>query len=318
MSRVEEILAKRRAENQKDMEKRRETVYRNFPQIEDLDKEIRALNMERISALVKGGNPDELTKIIEDAEKRKKDLIRNNKIDEDYDRLRYHCSVCKDTGIAGTKICNCKKQLIIEGLYDRSKLANVLNKENFTKFNLDKFRKSRMANEPKSPYENMKDIYENARDYADSFSPKSPNLFLFGQVGTGKTFLANCIAKEVLDKGYSVLYLSINDMLDSLNSYQFASAQNKQDMRLKIDFIYNAELLVIDDLGTEYVTEFTKSYLFEVVNQRMVQGRATIISSNLDYEKLQEVYDQRLFSRILGNYIPLEFYGNDLRLGGFR
>ncbi|MGF0039996.1 ATP-binding protein [Peptoniphilaceae bacterium SGI.131] len=317
MRRVEEILAKRRAENEKDMEKRRAFVYEKFPQIKDFDIEIRSLNIERISALVNGRDPDGLSRDIEEVEKRKEEFLKNNKIDKDYDRLRYHCPICKDTGVYGSKICNCKKQLIIEGLYDQSKLANVLNKENFSKFNLDKFRKSRMANESLSPYENMKNIYANMKEYSESFSPKSPNLFLFGQVGTGKTFIANCIAKEVLDKGYSVLYLSINDMLDSLNSYQFAPAQNKQDMRLKIDFIYNADLLVIDDLGTEYVTEFTKSYLFEVINQRMVQGKATIISSNLDLDKIQEVYDQRLFSRILGNYIPLEFYGNDLRLGGF-
>ncbi|MDO4778117.1 MAG: ATP-binding protein [Tissierellia bacterium] len=314
MTKVEDILANRRKKNDHDLENRIISIYKKIPEIKEIDSEIKKLNILRISDSIEGKDVNYISENIERLIQRKNRLLDQNNIPADYLDKKYHCENCKDTGVYEMKICNCRKQLILDELYNQSEISERIKAENFDKFNFELFRKNRMSNEKLSPYDNMKKLFNNARDYAESFNTKSPNLYLYGAVGTGKTYMVNCIAKAILDRGFSVLYQSVNELIDNLSTYQFSYSNEKISLKKKIDFIYNVDLLIIDDLGTEIISEMSKSLLFEILNKRIVKRKPMVISSNIEPFDIADYYDARIYSRVNGNFLPMYFYGNDVRL----
>ncbi|MDO5026539.1 MAG: ATP-binding protein [Tissierellia bacterium] len=314
---IEKELHLRRVENEEQLKKRQEEVYKKLPQVEKIDQELRRLNFKRIEEALNSRDYSASVSKIKDLKEKKDLVLKAHGYDPSYLELKYHCDICKDRGVVNNKACICRKKLLAEKLYDQSSIKNRIMKENFSTFNPRLFRKSIQEGEDISPYANIIGIRDDLKNLLQKKGKKLPNMYFFGKVGTGKTFMINCIAKELMDQGVPVLYQSSNDMLNFLNSYQFMYPEEKRDNKAKVDLIYDIDVLIIDDLGTEMVTEVTKSNLFEVINKRIISEKTTIISSNIMIYDLGQVYDSRISSRISGEYTPIEFYGNDVRFHGY-
>ena len=158
----------------------------------------------------------------------------------------------------------------------------------------------------------MKGIIAECKRFADDFGKRYENVLLYGSVGVGKTFLTNCMAKEILDKGYSVIYFTSMRLFDTLSRELFQYGENGSwDIQKDI---FTCDLLIIDDLGTENVNSFVASRLFDILNERDIRRRSTIISTNLTFEELGGRYTERNFSRIFGNYIILHPDVEDIRI----
>ena len=165
-----------------------------------------------------------------------------------------------------------------------------------------------------SPRENIKKIYDAAINFVDNFNKlEEKNLVFLGPTGVGKTFLSNCIAKALLEKGRTVLYQTAPVMLDTIISSRF----NKQADANFMDNLLNVDLLIIDDLGTETINSMKYTELFTIINTRLLNQNQkitkTIISTNLDLKTIFSVYNERIGSRIIGNYNIYKFFGDDIR-----
>ena len=194
-----------------------------------------------------------------------------------------------------------------------SNIENVLLRENFSNFNIDIFSDEKFQGESLTPKENMMDILGISEGFIHNFHINNgENLLFYGTTGLGKTYLCNCIAKALLDKGKIVVYQTAFTILDIIEKHRF----NRGDQKLndyKYNLLFDAELLIIDDLGTEVANTFTNAEIFNIVNTRILRGKKTIISTNLTPKEISETYTDRVFSRILDKFLALKFYGKDLR-----
>ena len=205
--------------------------------------------------------------------------------------------------------------------YDGSNMREITKYENFDSFNINFYSENQMAGENMSPRENMQRILAVCLEFTKNFSKKTCNLMFYGPSGLGKTFLCSCIARELLDKGYTVLYATSPQLFKAIEKERFSRTDENEDRRTINDDIQAVDLLIIDDLGTELNTSFTSSELFDILNTRLIASKPVIISTNLLFEEIQERYSERITSRIMGDYKPLKFYGEDIRImksfGGF-
>lgn len=313
---VHEILAARRKRAEGDREERVWALYRDHPDLADLQEEKIRLGKDMVQAVLAGDKE----RAGEDREKMEEvgrafdQALQALRLPADYLEVHYACPDCQDTGFVDGVSCHCRNLLVLNKLYEKSSIGDLLRRQNFDHFDLDLFRKDRQEGEDLSPYENMKAILKDIReDYIPYFGDKSPSLYFFGRVGTGKTYLVNAIAKALLDRGKTVFYQTSYDLLEFMVDYSFTRQEDRGSLKEKRDYIFDADLLVIDDLGTENINSMTKSALFEVINGRMIRQKPTIISSNLQPYELGKRYDDRIFSRIGNEYILYEVYGSDLR-----
>lgn len=267
------------------------------------------------------GNPDGYEDIvnktkekIESLKMEKAYLLTEANIPPDYMELKYECESCKDTGYldSGDK-CNCLRQKLVTRAYKMSNLANVLSRENFQTFDIDIFSNEPFENEKLTPRENMIDIVGIAEGFISNFDVNNgENLLFYGTTGIGKTFLSNCIAKALLDKNKIVIYQTAFTILDILERRRFGKEVNSIS-DYQYNLLFDADLLIVDDLGTEVSNTFTNAEIFNIVNTRLIASKKTLISTNLTPKEISEIYTDRVFSRILDKFIPLKFYGNDLR-----
>ena len=191
-------------------------------------------------------------------------------------------------------------------------MKHILQKENFDTFSLDYYSNNHV--DPKtgvSSLTNIKKAYTVAKDFVAQFGTEFRNLFFYGDTGVGKTFLSNCIAKELIDKSYSVIYLSSFELFDTLAKGKFEKDDAASQMN---EHIFDCDLLIIDDLGTELANSFTVSQLFLCLNERLMRRKSTIISTNLSLESLVDIYSERIFSRITSNFTILKITGDDIRI----
>lgn len=298
-------------------------VYEDNPDLSKIDSEIRALGIKasKLSILQKDKSNkskiSELLNQIEELKEKKNKIIKKTGVALE---PKYNCDKCHDTGYITkdfvTERCSCMKQKLIDISFNKSNLLN-LGKDTFEKFDYTLF--SDKANKDKyavniSPRENIKKIYKISKDFVDNFEKDdTQNLLFIGSTGTGKTFLSSCIANEIIKKGYTVLYQTTPILLDSIFEYKY-NDDNKISKEL-YNNIYNANLLIIDDLGTENSTPAKFAELFAIINERLKNPKTkTVISSNFDLDKLSKFYDSRLVSRFIGNYKICKFFGEDLRL----
>lgn len=314
MSKTSEILQKRRKQNEINLENRIKEVCEKDNHICEYNDLIRRKNIERIMNSLKNNDTENLSEEISELTRKRDELLSKNGFPLDYLEMKYHCDICKDTGSVGTQVCECVKKIKIENLYELSEIGKAIEEENFENFDFNVFRKDRQEGEEISPYENMKDLYEQFHAYSEHFDTDSVSLYLYGPVGTGKTYMLNSIAKKVLDNGYSVIYLSETQLINDILEYKFAFSDAKAELKPKYNIINNCDLLIIDDLGANNTNDIAKAALFEVLNTRLVKKLPVIISSNLDPEDLRQVFDMRIYSRIVGKYFQRRFYGNDIRM----
>lgn len=319
LSNAEKILRDIRNKNERILADRKREIYSKFPEYKELEEKEKANGFALIKSII--GSEDintikaEGVRLLEEKNK----ILENAGYPKDYLEPIYDCHICKDTGADGSKMCSCKKRLVIAELYSMSGIEEITKFQNFDKFNLDLFREDKKHNETLSPRQLMEFYLPQAKSFAKNF-PKTneKNLYIYGSVGTGKTYMCNCIAKELLDRGIPVIYQTASSILNFIADYNFSDKSKKSELKDKYNYLENVELLIIDDLGTEISSSVADAHLFELINNRLISNKATIISSNLGPNDLRDSYDDRLYSRIVGNYKMINFFGDDLRTKKYR
>lgn len=313
--RLEEI----RRNNELIHQNRLREVYRAIPRVEEIVNQKKIIGYKLVKAVIHSkdilGELETESKAL-DSEKDK--LLLSNGYPVDYLEPIYSCSICKDTGVVETSYCSCKKRMITEELYAISGIDKVIQVENFKNFDLKLFRANRNQSETLSPREMMKIYLDDALNYVNNFPyNKNKNRIYYGPVGTGKTYLCNCIAKGLLDNGYLVVYQTATKLMNFISDYNFSRAEDKGILISRYELLRDCDLLIIDDLGTEISTSINTTHLFELINDRIIKEKATIISTNLNLENIRDDYDDRIFSRILGEYEVFNVFGDDLRIKKF-
>lgn len=297
------------AENKRDL--RVKEVYEKFPEIKEIDNKINEIGSNTLNDILK--NPDkkgfkeELHKKFEILKQRRKELMEKNNIPADFDKVIYRCSKCNDTGyVEGQGRCSCFNQSLIDYSYKQSGMNEMIKKQNFETFDLMLF-DNKKYNKDKTSYENMKNIKNFCEKYVENFDNETTNLCFYGDTGLGKTFMSCCVAKALMDKGKSVIYIRSAKLFKRLDDERFGRETDG------IDDIYNCDMLIIDDLGTEAENKFVTPSLLEIVNERINKNKKMLISTNLNFSGLEKYYTKRFTSRLLESFTVMVFYGEDIR-----
>lgn len=315
---------KRKAEL--DLEKRKSELYLNFPRLQEIETELNNFAINVAKNILNGSSNSlkELTEKVTQLKAEKEKILKENKICNSFLEPNYECSICKDTGYvqiqnSASSLCACLKQKLLDISYNKSNISN-LGKENFETFRPEIFSDKIEPEKYKmniSPRQNMICIKEKCLDFIENFdNPESHNLLFTGNTGLGKTFMSNCIANELIKKGKNVLYQTAPVLLETvidnkMNKYKNSSQDNFYKNVLE------ADLLIIDDLGTECLNSMKLSELFTILNTRLLnlnnKVTKTIISTNLNINNIFKSYEERIGSRIAGFYDIYYFFGDDLR-----
>ncbi|MBR4893374.1 MAG: ATP-binding protein [Clostridia bacterium] len=311
-----EKLQEKRDKNKQILELRKEEIYNKIPEYLTLKKEVIKLLGECVKnmGVYSPEKNEEIKKTIKEAEQKKTELLVKNGYPKDYLDDIFECNECKDTGYIASKKCSCLEKILKEIASDESNLSYVLDKKNFENFDLNMF-SDKPDDSGISPKDNMKNILNHTKNFIDNFDNAGTKSLLFtGSTGVGKTYLSGCIAKTLIDNGKNVLYQSCIKLSEVLDEYKFNRENAMYDTKSIIKDLYEIDLLIIDDLGTEFKTSYTLTALFELINSRLINNKKMIISTNLSVLELKEVYSERLFSRFIGEFLILEFTGEDLRI----
>lgn len=246
----------------------------------------------------------------------KAQLLERHGYPADYLKPIYSCPDCEDTGYIDNEKCHCLKQTIVNFLYSQSNLSSILNEENFSTFQTSYYPSDWVEESTGlTPYDNILRVVTECKDFIENFDHTRDGLLLYGNTGVGKTFLCNCIAKELLDTSHTVVYLTAFQLFDILEKYKFNRLPEEySSVEEKVHYILESDLLIIDDLGTEATNSFLASQLYLCINERLLKQKATIISTNLSLDDLNRLYSERVFSRIISNYRLLKITGTDIRL----
>ena len=297
---------------------RRNEVYARIPRIEKIDEEMSSLGIGLTKIVL--FEPKRAREMAEELHLRQKALkeeketiLSANKIPLDYLDTQYICQNCEDTGYVKNEKCFCFNQKLVDVLYNKSTLKQIIKEENFTKFDFDYYSEELEDGERFSAREIMKKNYNQCVLFAREFPNKKGGFFLYGQTGVGKTFTCNCIAKEILDKGINVMYVTAAELFRELEKERFSTNDDSNEDKDYLEDILAVELLIIDDLGTEFSTAFTTSQLYSIINTRLVAELSTVISTNLSIKDFSEKYSERITSRIMGSFSTLRFVGTDIR-----
>ena len=313
---IEQIYINRRLDNQIVMNERLAEVEEAIPEIAKINSDIATLASNAMRSSLSGNSVDieSIKKEIQSLGEKKKALLLSGGFAADYLDEIYTCEKCHDTGFVDGKSCECRDKEIIKYLYSRSELKNILERENFSTFNYDFYSESLVdENLGVDARTNIKNVAEHCQYFINHFDTEFDNLLFYGLAGTGKTFLINCIAKELMDSFHSVIYLSASQFFDLMAKEVFRQDSDSVYKNVGINDLKNCDLLIIDDLGTELTNSFTETYLFEVLNERLIHQKSTIISTNLNLEEFQERYEDRIFSRTTGYYSMFKIFGDDIR-----
>ena len=313
-SRITALYADIRAEEQKNLRARREEIGRRIPRIPEIENEIGRVSLE--IALLHVRNPENWEgkfKLLKDRSwslrGEKVELLVEHGFPMDYLELKHHCRKCNDTGFIGTTKCACYQKKLAELVYADSEFSTLLDEYSFEKYDERVFDDTTaLKSSGKTARQNMADNLKVALKYAADFPIHHENLYFYGHSGTGKTFLATCIARELLYEGNVVVYRTASQLMDDIKEIRF------KDNKELGELLLNSDLLIIDDLGTEMQSDLAKTEIFNVVNGRLLNNRKILISTNLSFEELKEKYSERLFSRIMGEFILVPFLGDDLRI----
>lgn len=296
-------------------------LYEKFPALKQYEHDINVLGTKMALSALKGdqGVTKNIIAQIRMLREQKKHFLNTHGLNENYAEPVYTCMVCRDTGFTQSSIhqasvrCQCLKQNMINEYYALSNLCEVLQNENFDRFNFALFSQNNVPEEGCSVMQNMQRIYNLAAAFTQKFDDEFNNLLFYGETGLGKTFLCHCIAKELLDQGKTVLYLTAPRLCKVIEDSRF----NRESMREPdemLDAVDHVDLLILDDLGTEISTIITLSSIFDIINERILARKHTVISTNLSPQSLEKIYSQRVMSRFQGYYQMIKFFGDDLRI----
>lgn len=338
---VMRVYEKRRIDNHHVEEERRRIAYETIPELKQLDKAVASLSVLALKRSLsdsskQGGNPPDvprpavsdvtpatLREHIELAaggmkpEDRRRQLLKEHSFPEDYLDPVYTCRDCRDTGWIGNRHCRCFEREVVSLFYTQSGLSDVLRRENFDTFDINLYRSDLIDERTrKSSREIMTAALNTCRRFTEDFGNGSQmdNLLISGAAGLGKTFLTHCIAKELIDKGRSVIYYSAGELFDSLARYRFGRDDDAEESPFDDEYLTGSSLLIIDDLGTELTNSFVGSELFRILNTRINQRRGTVISTNLSPTEIGRIYSDRISSRIMESFTLIRAFGEDIRI----
>ncbi len=298
---------------------RREQLYREIPRLEEIASELSSVSASIAKFIIKPNGDNDIEMLRDRSlalQKEREQLLTDAGISPYVLEPLFHCEKCSDTGYIEldnrTIVCDCLFRMMADVASEQLNANLPLKSNTFDSFKLDYY-----SDEPddngRSPLNRMSKIYNYCRSYADTFTPRSKSLLMRGATGLGKTHLSLAIANEVIEKGASVIYVTAPDILSKLEREHFTHQyQQNEDT---FNSLLKADLLIIDDLGTEFITPFTISCVYNMVNSRLLSGSPTIISTNLSLSELITTYSQRFVSRLIGSYDRLDFLGTDIRTG---
>lgn len=310
-----EQLNRRRNDAEQALEARRAAFFAVCPRGEEIERQLSSTAIIAAKAVLKqGGNAAaELQKLRESnlaLQQELRDLLADNGLPADHLSLQYHCSNCRDEGFIDGVMCSCLKQLLRSESCKKLNAATPLALSTFESFDLHYYPDDIHAGAKVSPRHHMGQVLDYCKAYAQNFSLQSPSLLFFGGTGLGKTHLSLAIANGVLQKGYSVIYDSVHNMMTSLERERFGPDSYNEDTN---QLLLTCDLLILDDLGTEFRTQFVNAAIYNLVNTRLMAQRPTIISTNLTTEEMEQFYTKRFVSRVNSSYTRLPFYGQDIR-----
>ena len=300
-------IEKRRFDAIATAEKRNKELAIESEAIREIDKELSGTGLLLFKVACSGGDITPIRERNTELVAKRRKLLVELGYPEDYTDVHYTCKVCSDTGFVGTKMCTCLKQLLITKNIQSSGMGNLIDKQSFDNFNVEVYK-----NNPEV-YARMQRNLRIAKAFADNFARHHDNLLLIGTTGTGKTHVSTAIAKTVISQGFDVLYDSVQNIINDFETDKFRSGYSQTEP-ISTKYL-ECDLLIIDDLGAEFISQFSVSALYNLINTRQNKGLSTIISTNLSGPELAGKYDGRIYSRIIGaDYTVLRFEGNDYRI----
>lgn len=299
------LIARERADQ------RKAELHRNIPELLSIDRQLSMTGFEILSATLSGEGDyksrlDAVKEKNLSLQKKRGELLIAYGYPADYSDVKYECSLCNDSGFVDNKICSCMKRALVLAGFENSGLSELIRVQDFDSFSLDYYKKN-----PKH-YEIMKHNKEFLESYAESFDERtSPSILLMGGTGLGKTHMSSAVAKKVIEKGNDVFYTGAIDLFSRFETQRFRSYSYEESDTLERYF--ECDLLIIDDLGTELINQFSVSTLYNLINERISRKKPTIISTNMSQKDILQKYTDRIASRIFGEYIVLPFIGEDIR-----
>ncbi len=297
-----------------ELEERTQKIYTEIPELKELDDAVASESVNAVRLNLKG-DTDAIRlyheKMEQFSETRLRLLDRHGYTVSDLE-MKYDCSICHDTGYVDGNYCSCFQKAATDLLYAQYAGAATLKDENFQQFSFQWYSDKIVDDSiKKSEQDYAREAFAASQMIAQNIGKENNNLLLYGNTGVGKTFLTHCIAKEALDKGHSVLYFSASEFFDQMADATF---QRSMDAYTYARMIERCDLLIIDDLGSEFANNFTSSQLFQIINSRILHSRSTIISTNLSLSELSQKYTERVFSRIASSYTVKKLVGRDIRI----
>jgi len=310
-----------------DAEGKKNDIYNKYPLLLEIDEQIKLVGLSSLKGFLHNTSKAdtmqiELTLKLKELKEKRQALLSKYNIPSEAFSPIYECAKCNDTGyLASGKICSCYKQKLLNLAY-RQKNISLISFENFQTFNAELYPnevdKSKFDMEI-SPREHILKVKNYCLGFIEQFdSPDRKNLMFIGETGRGKTFLSSCIAKELIDRNKTVIYQTAPRLFDLIISYKMRFERPDNFDEQSYEDLFNVDLLIIDDLGAEVQSNARLSEFFDIINTRILsqpsKNTKTILSTNLPLEKFREYYDQRIVSRVLGEFDIIKLFGDDIRL----
>lgn len=303
------------------MDRRIQEVYRRLPRVESIDQELRGtIGQIVIAALERDTDPEPALRTLEQRnlalQRERAELLVGAGYPYDYIDEKPLCPLCEDRGyLKDGSVCRCLMSYYTKEQNHRLSKLLDLGGQSFDTFSFDWYSSQVWPKYGRSPLENMEMIREICGNYAHRFGPRTGNLLFTGAPGLGKTFLSACIAREVSDHGFSVVYDTAAHVFQQFESGKFGRENPyEEDPDREINRYLNCDLLIMDDLGTEMLTSFVQSAFYRIVNDRLIARKKTVLSTNLTENEIGQRYGAAVLSRIQGEYQVLEFFGDDIRM----
>ncbi len=308
-AKVREQLQKKRAAAQELAEQHTAQLYATLPELREIDRALQQTAPRMMGAILSKVNVEEKVAQIKrenlDLQAARRELLVRNGYPADYDAIHYECPTCQDTGAVGTKMCTCLKKALVLCGYESSGLGALLQTQSFDNFDLKYYQKSPDA------LRAAQAVLQKAKQFAASFSTKTTeNLLFCGKTGLGKTHLCTSIAKELIERGFDVVYEVAQSLFSAMRQDHY---QPNEATAARVRRYFECDLLILDDLGAEATSQASVSFLYDIVNTRLNSGKPMIINTNLTRAELTRLYSDRISSRLFGSFLPFLFLGEDIR-----
>lgn len=304
---VEELLAKRRQESEYRAERNREALYLRAPEVREIDRKLSGVGFALVRVAMEKTDVAARIEALKEEnlalQARRREILASLGLPADYTDAVPVCALCRDTGFTDKGMCGCMRQLLVEAGYRSSGIGGLLKKQSFDNFSLHYYDGEALNY--------AKRALETAKDFAETFNKTGKSLLFMGGTGLGKTHLSTAIARRAIDRGFDVVYETAQNVIADFEYDRFKSGYGETESRA--EKYLDCDLLIMDDLGAELTNQFTVSSLYNIINTRINLGKSTVVSTNLGQKNLFERYDERITSRLFGEFDPILFKGRDIR-----